>query len=277
MFHILILTPKYLKLLCREKENKGCAHKALIALLLAGFSMTAVSTSTSAAANLIQVKSSLVALFSGGLIVQEMAATNLNITVISILEVWSEHLIFLIADTAIVWRAWALWAENKLITWTLLIILLGDIGVNTVDAIADTKEAIHSNSNSLTLDALSAAMNLTANIVATLLIAHRARIHDQSTHALLRNKKTQVEAILLLMVESGAFFGLVQVTSIIFSTLDIHAAKFSAVHNADSCLGVLYIYTAALNPVALIILIQTGNTYDHSFHLEDVTSVPNVG
>ena len=38
------------------------------------------------------------------------------------------HIQILIADMAIVWRAWALWTENRLIKWSLLIILLADIG-----------------------------------------------------------------------------------------------------------------------------------------------------
>ncbi|KAE9400045.1 hypothetical protein BT96DRAFT_975543 [Gymnopus androsaceus JB14] len=117
------------------------------------------------------------------------------------------------ADMAIVWRAWALWAENKLITWTLLIILLADIGVNIADVIVNCKAELNFNNNAVTSDWISTVLNLAVNIVATLLIAHRAWTHHQSTHGILRNKKAQVEAILLLMIESGAVFGVVQCLS----------------------------------------------------------------
>ncbi|KAE9392327.1 hypothetical protein BT96DRAFT_1057605 [Gymnopus androsaceus JB14] len=243
------------------------------------------------AAGLFLVKFGLVESLPGGLIVQEMAA-SLKSIVAGILQIWLQNSIFLIADTAIVWRAWALWAENRLINWTLLIMLLADIGglfclidrlgISIADAIVDTESSINLNlGNSLPLDWISAALNLTVNIVATLLIAHRTWTHHQSTQAILRNKKTQVEAILLLMVESGVIFGMVQATAIIFSALDIHAANFAPIAYAKYFISGLYTYSAALNPVALVILIQTGNTYEHSVHLEDISSlkinsVPNA-
>ncbi|KAE9402023.1 hypothetical protein BT96DRAFT_918499 [Gymnopus androsaceus JB14] len=226
-------------------------------------------------------ESGLVTSLPGGLMTQEMAA-NLELSVIEILDDWSANISFLIADIAIVWRAWVLWGENQLMRWMILIMLLLDIGIGIADSVSDTKATINLNNNAVTLDSLSTALNLTVNIVATLLIAYRAWTHHQSNRAISRNKKTQVEAILLLMVESGAIFGVVQVTYIISSALDIHAAGLSPINIANSFLEALYLYSAALNPVALVILIQTGNTYEHSFHLEDVTSleinsVPIVG
>ncbi|KAE9403120.1 hypothetical protein BT96DRAFT_1017192 [Gymnopus androsaceus JB14] len=251
------------------KENDGWAHKVLIVLLLAGFAMSALFTYTNAAGNLILVKFALVKSLPGGLLAQEMTS-NLKTMLIGILNECSENFTFLVADTAIVWRAWALWAESGLVKWTLLIILLADIGVNIADAIVAAK--ITNNFESVTLDWVTATINLTVNIVATLLIAYRAWTYYQSTHALSRNKTTQVEAILLLMIESGAIFGIVQVANVIFNALDIHAAQFSPVTKATTFLDAMYLYSAALNPVALLILIQTGNTYENSFHLEDAAS-----
>ncbi|KAE9403824.1 hypothetical protein BT96DRAFT_451425 [Gymnopus androsaceus JB14] len=253
-----------------QKENNGWAHKVLIALLLAGFAMIALVTCSNIAGNLLLVKFGLVMSLPGGLLAQETAA-NLKALLTSILNNWSGNFIYLIADTAIIWRAWALWAENRLIKWTLLIILLADIGISIADNIVGTKAYL--TSNSVTLDSLSTAVNLTVNIVATLLIAYRAWSHHRLIHAISRNKKTPVEAILLLMIESGAIYGLVQVVTIIFSVLDIQAAELSPVDEVDVFLEQLYLYSAALNPVALVILIQTGNTYEHSFHWEDVTSL----
>ncbi|KAE9389461.1 hypothetical protein BT96DRAFT_1025041 [Gymnopus androsaceus JB14] len=212
-------------------------------------------------------------------------AADLKAIVPVILAEWFGNCIFLIADAAIVWRAWALWAENRLIKWALLIILLTDIGgINIADAVADTKVVINASNrahDAVTFDSLSPALNLMVNIVATLLIAYRAWTYHQSTHAILHNKKTQVGAILLLMVESGAVFGVVQVIYIIFHALDIHAAEFSPVSIANTFINGLYTYIAALNPVALVILIQTGKTYEQNSHLEDepsqgINSVPNA-
>ncbi|KAE9384095.1 hypothetical protein BT96DRAFT_1101852 [Gymnopus androsaceus JB14] len=259
-----------------QKENNGWAHKTLIAVLLSGFVTTALNACGDIATNLPPVKFGLVVSLPGGLLAQEMAA-NLKGIGTNILTEWCANIMFLIADTAIVWRAWALWAENRLIKWMLLIILLADIGglfcVNIADAIVDTKAEFNLNFNVFTLDWLSTALNLTVNIMATLLIAYRAWTYHQSTCGILHNKTTQVEAILLLMVESGAIFGVIQVINMIFAVLEIHTARFSPVNYADTFLAALYINSAAFNPVALVILTQTGNSYEHSFHLEDVPSL----
>ncbi|KAE9392171.1 hypothetical protein BT96DRAFT_924863 [Gymnopus androsaceus JB14] len=257
-----------------QKENNGWAHKGLIALLLAGFAMLTLTTCASFASNLILVQSGFVVSLSGGLIAEEMAA-NLKSNVPDILSTWSSTTNALLADIAIVWRAWALFGENRLIRWTIMILLLLDIGVNIADDIAATRFTFDSVviNNNITLDWVSTVLNLTVNIVGTSLIGYRAWTHHKSIHAISRNSKTQVEKILQLIVESGAIFGVIQATNIIFSALDIHAAGFSPVFNAGFFLDGLYIYSAALSPVMLVILIQTGNTYEHSFHLEDVPSL----
>ncbi|KAE9389608.1 hypothetical protein BT96DRAFT_980660 [Gymnopus androsaceus JB14] len=254
-----------------QKENNGWAHKALITLLLAGFVMVVLSTCSNVVANLLLVKFGLVLSLSRSLTAQEMAA-NLKAIIPGMLSDWSGSFIFLIADTAIVWRAWALWAKNRPIKLILLIILLADIGISFADSVVDTKEVINLINNTVTLDLLSTALNVTVNIVATLLIAYRAWTHHQSTRVILRSKKTEVEAILLLMVESGAIFGVVQLSFIIIQALDLRAAPISPTANAIFFLNTLYVYSAALNPVALVILVQTGNTYERSSHLEDAPS-----
>ncbi|KAE9404090.1 hypothetical protein BT96DRAFT_1074306 [Gymnopus androsaceus JB14] len=257
-----------------QKEKNGRAHQALIALLLAGFLMIVLYSCEGISVNMFLVKFGLVVSLPGGLPTQEMSASSKTI-VVEILQEWGANFIVLMADAAIVWRAWALWVDNRLIKWTLLIILLLDISVTIADAIAGTQVLLNSSAeiNTVTLDWLSVVLNLAVNIVATLLIAYRAWTHHQSMHALSRTKKTQVENILLLFVESGAIFALVQIFSIVIQALDIHAAVLSSTDITRSFINALYIYGAAINPVALVVLVQTGNTYDHSFHLNDFPSL----
>ncbi|KAE9385830.1 hypothetical protein BT96DRAFT_565732 [Gymnopus androsaceus JB14] len=264
-----------------RKESNGWAHRGLVVLLLAGFVMMVSYTCAEIGFNLLLVKFSFMVPLSGGFIAQEMAA-NLKSIATSVLQQWTANFIYLIADTAIIWRAWALWAENRLIKWILSIILLLDISIAIADSAVDTQDIINlvPTKSTETLDWLSVVLNLTVNIVATLLIAYRAWTHYQSTHAILRNKKTQVQTILLLMVESGAIFGVVQLANIIIQALDIHDISLE-INGVNFFLVDLYNFSAALNPVALVLLIQTGNTYEHSFHLEDdpslgINSVPNV-
>ncbi|KAE9401751.1 hypothetical protein BT96DRAFT_974613 [Gymnopus androsaceus JB14] len=237
-------------ILLRKKSN-GRTQKALIAFLLVGFGMATLYGCQNIVFNLLLVKFGLVLSLPGGIIAQEMVANSKSL-VTDIVEL-------LMADMAILWRAQAIWVENRLIKWTLLIILLSDIGVNIADAIVDTKLLINSVVNTITLDWLSIVLNLMVNVVATLLIAYRAWTHHQLIHSILRSKKTQVEAILILFVESGAVFGVIQICNVIIQAMDTHAMEFSLIDRIRVVFAVFFIFSAAINPVALVILVQTSD------------------
>ncbi|KAE9398708.1 hypothetical protein BT96DRAFT_722272 [Gymnopus androsaceus JB14] len=101
-----------------QKNNNRWAYKALIALLLMAFALAALFACLDVAIGLLSVRFGFMVPLSGGLIAQELAADS-KISGMSIINDWTGNCIFLIADTAIVWRAWALWAENRLVKWTL--------------------------------------------------------------------------------------------------------------------------------------------------------------
>lgn len=97
--------------------------------------------------------------------------------------------------------------------------------INTADLIVDTQTFLFT--HSITLDWVATLLNLAVNTVATLLIVYRAwfisifypdvisthsgsRTHHKSVRSISR-KKTQVEALLLLFIESGAVLAVIQV------------------------------------------------------------------
>jgi len=256
-----------------QKENYSRARKALIGLLLAGFVFTLLYICEVIIGSLVILKFGLVVSLPGGLAAQEMAANSQSALMSSlVLQSLCGDVMYLIADAVIVWRAWAIWVEKSNIKCSLFILLLLDIGVTIADIITDAEFDTNPNTRPIpteTLDWVGIVLSLTVNIVATLLIAYRAWAHHRSIQTFAPNRKTQVEMILFLVVESGAIFGVVQIFSIVFQALDVHATPLSPIDTASTFVQGLYAYSAAINPVALIILVQTGSTYDHSFHLEE--------
>ncbi|KAE9395143.1 hypothetical protein BT96DRAFT_923061 [Gymnopus androsaceus JB14] len=244
----------------------------MIIVFLAGFVMTVLNICIEIIEILILVKFGFVLSLPGGLAAQEMAANSQST------EIWGNivgencyTLLILMGDGVVVWRVWAIWADNRVIKWTLIIFLLLDIGISLADAIRDSEANINPGTGSLvTLDWVCIVLSLTVNTIATMLIAYRAWTHHKSIQTISLNKKTPVETILLLFVESGAILGVAQICSIIFIILDMHATELSPVDNANSLITILFQYCSALNPVALLILVQTGNTYPQSFHSSEV-------
>jgi len=248
-----------------REQRAGWAPKALVVLLvIAFFAVTGVSCG-----NMILPPCSFV---EAGLSRSPYAAQSLELVSI-ILSGWSSNILFLTADIVIAWRACAIWMESKAVKWTLMVLLILDAGFEAMDAIVETRF--------LVLDfqlpggvlwdwpvVLQPLLSLTVNIVATVLIAYRAWTHHRSVKIISQNKKTQVEAILLLFIESGAIFGLFQVLDIVFMILALKIRlESTTLAVTESLLLTLFPYSAALNPISLVLLVQQERTSQHISNL----------
>ncbi|KAE9404517.1 hypothetical protein BT96DRAFT_935654 [Gymnopus androsaceus JB14] len=236
----------------RRKDTTGWAGQLLIGLLGTAFVIVTLNT----------LAYGIIVSLPGGLPAQEDAADSQPLlNVWGVIEIWTGNLIYLMADTIIVWRAWAIW-DNRPVHWLLSILMFANIGVNIADSVADTRAELEDLVSGVTLDWVNVALSFAVNVVATSLIAYKAWDHHKAVKGIsTRNKKTPVESILLLLVESGAIFGILQVA------LDVNQIPESNIGQAEGVIGNFYNFTAALNPVAIFILVQTQTTYEHSMHI----------
>ncbi|KAF9060149.1 hypothetical protein BDP27DRAFT_1430403 [Rhodocollybia butyracea] len=203
-----------------------------------------------------------------------------QILVYAKMQNWLQNIIGLIADGVIAWRAWAVWMDNKKVKWTLFVLMFADIaptpGVSLADAVATDIGYDHQDlSQSQILDGVTFVLSLSVNMVATCLIAFRAWTHHKSMRSILiRRKRSKVEEILLLLVESGAIFALLQLLVLILDELETNIGHIDE-HLLFAAISINQVYAmaAGLNPVAIFILVQTKNTYEQSFHLEEVPTL----
>ncbi|KAF9065834.1 hypothetical protein BDP27DRAFT_1366100 [Rhodocollybia butyracea] len=148
------------------------------------------------------------------------------------------------------------------------------MGASIADGIGDSLAAslAHFN-NAITLDWVTVVLSLSVNIIATCLIAFRAWSHHRSVGLIsFKKKQTKGQRILLLLVESGGVYALFQLFSVITNALSVNALPASPVAFAAFLAAQVYVSAAALNPVAIIIIVQTQNTYEESFQLEEFST-----
>jgi len=254
-----------------QRRNTGKAPKAMIMILLMGCSLIMLYTYASSIDRLVLVKFGLVVSLPGGLAAQVMAANSQQAATVSfVLQDIAAVLMVLICDATIVWRAWVVCGESRITKFVLMIMMLTDIGVGIADLSADIKQALNLAVEDVVLDWIASVMNLAVNVTATLPIVYRAWTHHRSIRAISRSsRKTQVEAILLLFIESGALFAAIQVLYTVTGVLSVNSAPFTPVNKLTFFVAVLYNIGAVLYPVAMVILVNTKNTYEHSFHMED--------
>ncbi|KAF9065750.1 hypothetical protein BDP27DRAFT_1450050 [Rhodocollybia butyracea] len=259
--------------ICLYSSNK-CASRAKNAstfFLVGTFVLMILYIVSQSAAILTLIKYGLVVSLPGGIMSQAAAADLQPLLRLSqLITIWSRSIVSLIADAVIAWRASGVWVGNKAAKWTLVVLMLADIAVSLVDDIADSRLELSPNSNVsnsiVALDGIVFAVALSVNMVATCLIGFRAWTYHNSMRAIsIRRKKSRVEGIFLLLVESGTAYALFQIINIIIRELDVKAADLSPIIYAGESVEQLNIYAAALNPVVIFILVQTQDMDEHSF------------
>ncbi|THH18067.1 hypothetical protein EW146_g2850 [Bondarzewia mesenterica] len=131
-------------------------------------------------------------------------------------------IIYLLSDVIVVWRAWVLYPNNR-------------------------KPII------ATVSLLICATKLMVNIMATSLIGYKAwKHHQEIKNNLGPRKKTQVEKILALLVESGILYCFIWIVNIMMSFK-------SSTSNIDTLSGIC-IQIAGIYPTIIVILVSHQNT-----------------
>jgi len=257
-----------------HKRNTCRAHKAMMFILPIGCGLVVLNIYTVTSQSLVLNKYGLMISLPGGLVAQIISAQSESATS-TILKAISVDVMFIIANTIILWRAWAICAQSRTMNFFLMIMLLVDIGINIADVMVVAKVTLLDTiGSSITMEWVAPVINLTVNTMSTLLIVYRAWTHNRLISSVLRKRKTQVESILLLFIESGAVFAAIQVLYIVFEVLDLNTDLKSPIHTFSLFVADSYGICSTLNPLAIVILIHTRNTYEHSFHIEDVPTLP---
>ncbi|KIK69475.1 hypothetical protein GYMLUDRAFT_237265 [Collybiopsis luxurians FD-317 M1] len=167
---------------------------------------------------------------------------------------WALTISVLLSDFIVVWRAWFLFQEERLSKFTLAFLMLANIGINIADCIlTDLDIKKKAAGGTVVLDWLSNVISLVVNFVATSFIAWKAWNHHQLMAEAAVPKRTRVENILLLLVESGGAYCTIQVMFTIFTLINTYG---SVEMPYLPVLSAISIVAAACYPVTVVILIN---------------------
>ncbi|KIK54863.1 hypothetical protein GYMLUDRAFT_249207 [Collybiopsis luxurians FD-317 M1] len=175
---------------------------------------------------------------------------------------WPVTINLLLGDYIVAWRAWILSQKSRF--WKVL--LAGMTICNTVLNIADCIWANVTLHEMLSLqfgplDWLSLTFSLAINLISTLLISWKAWKHysNLSGSSYTANRTLK---LLLLLVESGGIFCLLQLANLIFDIFDtspVISAEFSF-NIASLVFNNTLIGFSALYPIAVFLLIQSNTS-----------------
>ncbi|KAE9403179.1 hypothetical protein BT96DRAFT_917628, partial [Gymnopus androsaceus JB14] len=136
------------------------------------------------------------------------------------MQPWPPTIILLLSDFIVTWRAWALFPHNKIWRLLLLTMMVGNTFINILDCSfhnlisddsrIDTAIGTFAVFNDPKLDWISVVLSFAVNFLATLSIIWKAWHHHRFLAEASIRKKTQVQKILLLLIESGSIFCVAQ-------------------------------------------------------------------
>ncbi|KAE9395568.1 hypothetical protein BT96DRAFT_922766 [Gymnopus androsaceus JB14] len=170
---------------------------------------------------------------------------------------WPSIITLLISDGIVAWRAWVIWPGSKIIQYTLITLMFGNIVLNLAGNIFQNVQMDFVTSNSLSMVAIF--ISLGVNITATAMIGLKIWYHHRTTRILHWSKKrtfSPAGRILLLLVESGALFCIVQLITAILNILNNYTALLSSLQFAYLILIQFFLGLTSIYPMVIMILIS---------------------
>ncbi|KAH7879179.1 uncharacterized protein C8R40DRAFT_1166431 [Lentinula edodes] len=220
----------------------------------------------------ILTKRTLVVPLSGGLPEQLSVAQN-SITPWVKLSSWPPTLNLCIGDLLVVWRAIAIWNGNQPVKWGLIFLMIVNGGkiINFAQAVLSEISSVDPVRTRQT-NAASLDISLATNAIATGLIALKFWNYRRSVRSVLgRDKFTEVQNLLSLLVESGAIFLMLQLTMAVLLNLDIDSieSQSNAFQTAYTIMEEVFEETCCLYPVAVVLMINLqSSVVDATIHSE---------
>lgn len=277
IFMVLITFSTYI--ICQ----RGFNSRANLAMLIATLVMFASSTASWALGFTVIIK-----LIENELLVDpdqplesKYAMVNQSVFGMNISLPYLALVNYLIGDAIVVWRAWVLWRNSPkvmavpIVLWTCSVVASVLFGVFQIISISvpTHRMGIMTGYSQLT----SWAFELATNIVATSLIGYKTWTYRRfiRQNIIGKNRKTSIQKILAILVESGTLYCFVWIALIVCGTVPISGVRaVDTGASADLFLSVSS-HIAGIYPTIIVVLVSMQNTvWDVSGFTSDVLSKP---
>ncbi|KAJ7715399.1 hypothetical protein B0H16DRAFT_501643 [Mycena metata] len=172
---------------------------------------------------------------------------------------WPTAFNFVISDLIVIWRASVVYPLSRWLQISLWSVGLADIGVWLCAASLTSRDALKRSQNPATDETINTVANcisLAANLVGTGAIAVKAWNQRKFMRRNIGMWTSSVPRILLLLVETGVFWAMVQ---------QVNNGENVSVDLATAVMARIATYLAAILPTATVIIARSQRSVDHVF------------
>ncbi|KAJ6613262.1 hypothetical protein B0H10DRAFT_2436582 [Mycena sp. CBHHK59/15] len=199
--------------------------------------------------------------------------------VIFILERWPTATNFMISDLIVIWRASVMYSHRRWVQGALWTVAVADVVLWICASSFTSRDATQRSRNPTTdeqLNTIGNFVSLGTNLLGTGLIAVKGwRQRKLMTQASLAKWRGDVPRILLVLVETGAVWAVIQ---LVFSILQqIDQANFTSVDLAVAVIGKAALYLAAILPTATVIIVRSQRSVEYTLNFGNVSDFRAAG
>ncbi|THU85843.1 hypothetical protein K435DRAFT_805570 [Dendrothele bispora CBS 962.96] len=175
--------------------------------------------------------------------IQQLGDSSYNplptMTAWNIAHVVASKIIYFLGDLIVVWRAWILY-ESRIIKSFLSACVLLSLATSILNVVISVRDVQANSFSSL----------IFTNLIATILIGYKAWVyrHFIKSHLGTFNTRTQVEQVLILLVESGLVYCAIWVLDLVLVSI------LSTANSASEYLAVLFPHLETIYPNTIILL-----------------------
>ncbi|KAF9065394.1 hypothetical protein BDP27DRAFT_1404819 [Rhodocollybia butyracea] len=204
------------------------------------------------------------------------------------MQSWPPTIILMISDFIVTWRAWILVPHSKSWRWLLFLLMLANIAINLLACIFHVYIIIFKYNLGLfwltnnALDWISVVLSLAVNFSATISVIWKAWNHRRLLAGSSIQQRTYTQKILLLLIESGAIFCMIQglYMGFVFSvktsvTGQVDFKQLVSMDNIQAVTSLILTVAAAWYPAAVSIIIHLESTSDslvETFHMDEIAT-----
>ncbi|GLB42420.1 hypothetical protein LshimejAT787_1104350 [Lyophyllum shimeji] len=196
---------------------------------------------------------------------------NTHLFTTNTIQNWVSQLTPFISDGIVVWRAWVLFAEQRSVLAAPIVLLIAGTALSiTYSALTSTFAASLSaqfgeNTVPAKIYHASLALSLATNAGATLLIPYKLRTLRESFRGMAVRGSSPVQRVMILLVESGALFCMLQVVTV--ALVLVPFTPFSPTDVGGTTMLSMYYLFCAMYPTAVMILVKCQQSVVETFGL----------
>ncbi|KAJ7586269.1 hypothetical protein C8J56DRAFT_1051651 [Mycena floridula] len=243
------------------KRNKIAPTWVLGALLAVIFLITTSMVLLSCAASFTSLTARLIENEQLELL-QRFQIAGARITSLNQANTWlggPNGLLFIFGDGIVVWRAWAIWPDQRIVTALPILTLLVTFALSLASSIIQTLSSANlvvAHGQLAQLITAGFAMSIATNLISVILIGIKAYQHQKFMKETIGLGNSGAVKILMFLTESGVVYSIFQIITISLSTADF--IPLSTIDIAAFIWNGLMSMVSAIYP-SLVILIVNNN------------------